>query len=215
MRKRVKYPFYLADRYIMAIDPTNFSPMAVSDTCSVWNILSSRKLFQAAKSAKVHFCITPMVLFECLLKPRSIMTTEKDELITRLRKAREDGYFPIQECELNDLVELARKAPSGLGSGEISCIATAYRIRSIAFMTDEKKARKFAESKLSLTVETTPKLYAWLHFNCWLSDGDHVDIISEHKNYEKRPLTSFFQQAFEEALRCRLMAGSTLPKLNE
>lgn len=189
--------------------------MAVSDTCSVWNILSSRKLFQAAKAAKVHFCITPMVLFECLLKPRSLMTPEKNELIIRLKKARQDGHFPIQECELDDLVELARKAPSGLGSGEISCIATAYRIRSIAFMTDEKKARRFAESNLSLTVETTPKLYAWLHFNCWLSDGDHQDIINEHESFEKRPLTTFFNQAFEEALRCRLMAGSTLVKLNE
>lgn len=190
----------------MAIDPTNFSRMAVSDTCSVWNILSSRKLFQAAKTANVHFCITPMVLYECLSKPRSSLTPEKSELITRLEKARQDGVFPIQECELDDLVELARQAPRGLGSGEMSCIAMAYRIRSIAFMTDEKKARKFAESKLFLTVETTPKLYAWLHYKRFLSDGDHQDIINEHENYEKMPLSKFFEEAFETALRCRLFS---------
>lgn len=190
----------------MAIDPTTFSRMAVADTCSVWNILSSRKLFQAAKAANVHFCITPMVLYECLSKPRSSITPEKQEMISRLEKARQNGDFPIQECQLEDLAELARQAPSGLGSGEMSCIAMAYRIRSIAFMTDEKKARNFAENKLSLTVETTPKLYAWLHYKRVLSDGDHQDIINEHENYEKMPLTKFLQIAFEEALRCRLLS---------
>lgn len=189
----------------MAIDPTKFSMMAVSDTCAVWNMLSSRKLFQAAKDAKVHFCITQMVLFECIFKPRTIITPEKQELITRFKKAQRDGYFPIQGCELDDLVELARQAPNGLGSGEMSCIAMAYRIRSIAFMTDEWKARKFAENQLSLMVETTPKLYAWLHYKQHLSDGDHAEIINEHENYEKMPLTRFFHEAYEEALRCRLM----------
>ncbi|MFI3138364.1 MAG: hypothetical protein QX197_16455 [Methylococcaceae bacterium] len=126
-------------------------------------------------------------------------------MITRLKKARKDGVFPIQECQLEDLAELARQAPRGLGSGEMSCIAMAYRIRSIAFMTDEKKARKFAESQLSLTVETTPKLYAWLHYNLLLSDGDHQDVIDEHEIYEKMPLTKFLNIAFEEALHCRLM----------
>jgi len=124
----------------------------------------------------------------------------------RFEKARKAGYFPIQECELDDLAELARQAPGKLGSGEMSCIAMAYRIRSIAFMTDEKAARKFAENKLSLAVETTPKLYAWLHYNQLLSDGDHSDVISEHENYEKRPLTPHFNDAYQEALRCRLMS---------
>lgn len=61
----------------MAIDPTIFSQMVVADTCSVWNMLSSKKLFEASKSAKVHFCITPMVLYECLSKPRTLVNPEK------------------------------------------------------------------------------------------------------------------------------------------
>lgn len=189
----------------MALDPTRFAMMAVSDTCSVWNVLSSRRLFQAAISARIHFCITPMVLYECLYKTRSHMTPEKGELIKRLERARVDGVFPIQECDLEDLAVIARLAPRGLGSGEVSCIATAYRIRSIAFMTDEKKARKFASGKLGLHVETTPKLYAWLHYSGHLSDGDHEEIIREHEIYEHRPLTVFFREAFGEAMRCRLM----------
>lgn len=193
----------------MAIDPTKFFMVTVADTCSVWNVLSSRKLYQASIIAKVHFCITPMVLYECLYKPRSSITPEKNELINRLEKARKENAFPIQECDLDDLVELARIAPSGLGSGEMSCIATAYRIRSIAFMTDEKKARKFASEKLALVVETTPKLYAWLHYNLFLCDGDHQDVIREHEHHEKMPLTKFFDEAYETALRCRIMNTST------
>ena len=189
----------------MALDPTRFSMMLVADTCSVWNVLSSRKLFQATIGANIHCCITPMVMYECLYKPRSHMTTEKKEMIKRLEKALADGVFPVQACDLEDLAEIVRIAPQGLGSGEISCIATAYRIRSIGFMTDDKAARKFASEKLALQVETTPKLYAWLHYNCHLSDGDHEEIIREHEIYEHRPLTRFFREAFEEAIRCRLM----------
>lgn len=99
-------------------------------------------------------------------------------------------------------------APKGLGSGELSCIATAYRIRSIGFMTDEKKARGFASQKLGLTVETTPKLYAWLHCYQYLGDGDHEDVIREHERYEVRPLSKYFQEAYEAAMRCRLMQRS-------
>ena len=189
----------------MVLDPTKFSMMSVSDTCSVWNVLSSRRLYQATIDANIHFCITPMVLYECLYKTRSRMTLEKGKLIKRLEKARADGKFPIQECDLEDLAVIARTAPRGLGSGEVSCIATAYRIRSIAFMTDEKRARHFASKQLGLHVETTPKLYAWLHYSGHLSDGDHEEIIREHEIYEHRPLTVFFQKAFDEAMRCRLM----------
>lgn len=189
----------------MTLDPTKFSMMAIADTCSVWNVLSSRKLYLAAISAKVYFCITPMVLYECLHKPRTSMTQGKAELMTRLERARRDNGFPVQPCDLEDLVLLTQQAPKGLGSGEMSCIAAAYRIRNIAFMTDEKKARKFASEKLGLHVETTPKLYAWLHYCRHLADGDHEDVIHEHESYEARPLTKFFQEAYEKALRCRLL----------
>jgi hypothetical protein len=192
----------------MALDPAKFSMMTVADTCSVWNILSSRKLYMAAISAKVYFCITPMVLYECLQKPRTAMTEGKAELMARLERARRDNGFTIQACDLEELVLLAQQAPKGLGSGEMSCIAAAYRIRNIAFMTDEKKARKFAFEKLGLHVETTPKLYAWLHYCRHLGDGDHNDVIREHEKFEARPLTKFLCEAYEEALRCRLMSKS-------
>ncbi|MBE0613784.1 MAG: hypothetical protein IH604_08985 [Burkholderiales bacterium] len=72
-------------------------------------------------------------------------------------------------------------------------------------MTDEKQARHVASTKFDLKVETTPKLYAWLHYRQHLGGGDHEDVIREHEMYESRPLTQFFREAYDEAMRCRLM----------
>lgn len=189
----------------MALDPTRFSPASVADTCSVWSMLSSRKLYQAAIDARLNFCVTGMVLYECLQKPRSYASPERTEMMQRLERARRRGGFSTQPCSLDDLADISRQAPRGLGSGELSCIAVAYRVRSIAFMTDEKQARHVASTKFGLNVETTPKLYAWLQYWQHLGGGDHDDVIREHEMYEARPLTRFFQEAYEEAMRCRLM----------
>lgn len=191
----------------MSFDPSRFSTASVVDTCAVWNILSSLRINQAAIQAKLHFCITPVVLYECLHKPRPFITPEQNILMDRLRKNRAEGRFTIQECSLDDLLAVSEKAPGKLGSGELSCLAAAYRIRSIAVMTDEKLARKYAQSKLGLLVETTPRLYGYLHYHMHLGGADHDDIIREHERFEKRPLTKFFHQTFEEAMRCRLMTN--------
>lgn len=187
----------------MAIDPRIFSPMVITDTCSVWNILSSRKIFQSTCSAKVTLFITPMVLYECLHKPRKNISPEQLELMNRLTKALSSNAFVNQTCDLDDLIAITRRAPIGLSSGELSCIAIAYKMRTIAVMTDEKKARYYAEQTLQLKVETTPKLYGWLHFCRHLSDVDHSDVISEHEIYERRPLTAFFNEAYIAALQFR------------
>ena len=199
----------MGGHFRMALDPTRFSPASVADTCSIWNMLSSRKLYQAAASANLHFCVTGMVLYECLQKPRSFSSPQRAEMIGRLERVRRAGAFPTQPCSLDDLAEMSRIAPRGLGSGEMSCIAVAYRVRSIAFMTDERQARHVASTKFGLSVETTPKLYAWLHYHKHLGGGDHEDVILEHERYESRPLTRFFREAYEEAMRCRLMVRST------
>lgn len=188
----------------MSFDPSRFSLMVITDTCAVWNTLSSRLLFSAALSARVHFCITPMVAYECLQNPRSNPTSESNELMHRLREAQRNGHFPIQPCELDDLLEVSRTAPKGLGSGELSCIAVAYKVRTLAFMTDEKKARKFAQDGLKLGVETTSRLYGFLHFYMHLSDADHKSVVAEHERFEKRPLTEFLNEAYGEGIRCRL-----------
>ena len=189
----------------MAFDPRSFSSIAVTDTCSVWNILSARKLYLAAFTANLTFCITPMVLYECIKKRRKQVTEEMRELIARLKSVRENGAFLMQRCELEDLLAVTNAAPAGLSSGELSCIAVVYRVTTMAIMTDEKQARYFARERLRLRVETTPRLYGWLHFKRYLLDGDHAEVVAEHEKYERRPLTKYLNEAYESALQYRLM----------
>ena len=191
----------------MNFDPARFASVSVVDTCAVWNMLSSDLLNQAAIQAKLYFCITPVVLYECLQKSRPNITPEQELLMNRLRGERERGRFPIQKCSLEDLLAISAKAPGRLGSGELSCIATAYRIRSIAVMTDEKLARKYAHDTLGLEIETTPRLYGYLHFHLHLNEVDHDEVIKEHERFERRPLSRFFTQTFEGAIRCRNMTN--------
>lgn len=192
----------------MSFDPARFSQISVVDTCAVWNMFSSQRLNQAAINSKLHFCITPVILYECLQKPRSNITEQQQQLMTRFRNERNAGRFPVQGCSLEDLLAVSAKAPGKLSSGELSCIATAYRIRSIAVMTDEKLARKYAQGTLNLSVETTPRLYGYLHYHFHLSGADHDHVIAEHERFEQRPLTQFFNQTFNDAMRCRLMANT-------
>ncbi len=189
----------------MAFDPSKFSYMVITDTCSVWNVLSANKIFRAANAARVIFFVTPMVLYECLHKPRKTTSPEAAELVRRLKASQAQGKFSVQPCDIDDLIAVTHRAPAALSSGELSCIATAYKTTSFAFMTDERKARQYAEQKLQLKVETTPKLYGWLHFHRHLVDEDHSVVIKEHEIYERRPLTTFFQEAYETALQYRLM----------
>lgn len=193
----------------MSFDPSRFPGASVVDTCSVWNMLSSQRLSQAAIQAKLHFCVTPVVLYECLQKPRGSITPKKQELIDRLKRAQSAGRFPVQECSIEDLMAIASKAPGRLGAGELSCMATAYRIRSIAFMTDELLARKYAINQLGLAVETTPRLYGFLHYHLHLGEADHTNVIAEHECFEARPLSKYLNDAFQEAMRCRLMSKAT------
>ncbi len=146
-----------------------------------------------------------MVLYECVRKPRKAVTPEMTELLTRLNAVRKNGAFPVQGCQLEDLLAVSRAAPIGLSSGELSCLALVYGIRTLAVMTDERQARYFAEQKLGLRCETTPRLYGWLHFHRHLSDADHSEVIADHEKHERRPLTQFFNEAYESAMQYRLM----------
>ncbi|MBN7766313.1 hypothetical protein [Pectobacterium brasiliense] len=188
----------------MTFDPRKFNNLVTTDTCSVWNILSARKLSNAAFTSGIHFVITPMVNYECLYKPRKEESQDKHELKNRLRSALKNKFISIQHCDLESLITVTRLAPKRLSSGELSCIAMSYNCATIAVMTDEKLARRFAENKLSLNVETTPKLYGWLHYTNKLSDSDHKEIILEHEKFEKMPLTEFFNSAYETSLKYKV-----------
>lgn len=186
----------------MALNPRQFSKWLVVDSCSIWNMLSSQKLYGAANSTDREFNTTSTVLYECLYKPRKSSSEKFEEIKRRLRAARDGGGFVARDCDLEDLEQIRHQLPSGLSSGEISCIASAKK-SEIAVMTDDRQARHSAESHVQLVVETTPKLYAWLQYEGHLTEGDHSDVVKEHEIYERRPLTKFFEEALISARACR------------
>lgn len=190
----------------MAVDCTSFTQISVIDTCSIWNILSSRKLTAATKEAKRHFTATSFVYYEALYKPRSVVTNEDIELQERLRNEKDGKLFGSCSLDITDLqqVDILDKRMR-LGKGELSSIAFAKKA-GLGFMTDDQKARKLGGAIIdSNSVHTTPQLFGWLFFKGYLIDADKSDIIREHEQYS-RPLRPFFEEMYDEALRCRLMA---------
>lgn len=187
----------------MAIDPSKFHKINVADTCSVWNILSSRRLYVAAQEAKCEFCITGFVFYECLVKPRSSPTDADLELRERLERERKRGKFASHSCSIDDLQAIADlENRRRLGKGELSSIAFASKIRQ-AFITDDLKARALSESVADSITQTTPHLHSWLIFNNTLTDADHQEVLSQHTEMGGS-LATHLDNAYQMALQCKL-----------
>lgn len=187
----------------MAIDPSKFHPVNVADTCSVWNVLSSKMLFNAAQEARCAFCITSFVRYECLVKPRKSTTLAEQELMDRLRAAQRRGAFQHHSCGIEDLQSISvLESRKCLGKGELSSIAFAMKIRQ-AVITDDRKALKLAVEAGHALTQTTPHLFAWLIFTGRLGDSDRSTVIAQHQAMD-RPLGTHFGRAYEMALQCRL-----------
>ena len=188
----------------MGLNPSEFNKVNVTDTCGVWNILSSQLLYVTAKSAGCNFCCTKFVHYECLYKPRNKHKPEDIELQNLLKKAlNDDEQFTSYNLSLEDLqeVEILRQRKN-LGKGELSSIAFAKKINQ-AFLTDDVKARKLAESSIERgLVQTTPHLLGWLFFANYLSDSDLKIIIEQHKQ-NNQPLEKYFLIMYERALDYR------------
>ena len=187
----------------MAIDPSKFHKINVADTCSVWNILSSRRLYAAAQEAKCEFCMTGFVLYECLVKPRTAATEADLELRERLKQEQTKGKFASHSCSIDDLQAIADlESRKRLGKGELSSIAFASRIRQ-AFITDDRKARALSESVAQAITQTTPHMHSWLIFTNVLTDADHDVVLSQHIEMGGS-LSTHLVTAYSMALQCRL-----------
>src|SRR5258708_14274039 len=100
----------------MAVDATRFYPHSVTDTCSVWNVLSSKTLYDASRNANCHFACTAYVAYECLVKPRKSPSEADTILRNRLVRARESGQFRefhLTIDELEDVAVLERRRKLG------------------------------------------------------------------------------------------------------
>ncbi|MFN3191261.1 MAG: hypothetical protein ACE361_12110 [Aureliella sp.] len=193
----------------MSIDPSNFNKTNVIDTCAIWNLLASPKFRLAARVFGLSLCCTRFVVYECLYKARTKVLPTDVELMNRFREQEASEEIVSVDLSISDLqsVELLENRKR-LSKGELSSIAFAKKTGQ-AFLTDDQKARKLATQVLDTnSVQTTPHLFAALFFNNYLSDTDKQEIIEEHVNMD-RPLAQFLEEAYLEALRCRLMHSQT------
>lgn len=189
----------------MPIDVTNFHLVNVTDTCAVWNVLSSITLYRTAKQAKVSFCITSFIFYECLVKKRSRAKEHDRELQARLRSCASRGEIMTHEVQLDDLLAPALLQNAGrIGKGELSAIAFAYRTRQ-AILTDDQKARRLATDKaLAIKTQTTPHLLGWLFYSRRLVDGDYSTVVGEHVALGGQ-LEPHLKTAYHMALRARCL----------
>lgn len=192
-------------------DVSEFQLGNCTDTCAVWNVLSSAALARATFASKCAFAVTHYVLYECLHKARSRVKPSDVELQQRLRRAREAGRFTDVSIDIEDVQALAALPERRLlGHGELSAIAFARRA-SAAFLSDDRKAQRFAESLLGTrAVQTTPHLLGWLVFHGVLGDSQVDVVLQEHVEVEGT-LGGPLRQMYEEGLRCRLMAKQAGP----
>ena len=191
----------------MAIDPLRFHPLNISDTCAIWNVLSSHLLHHTALAAQCFFSCTTFVVYECLFKPRTQPTPEDEELQRRLRLAQARGQFRSYSLEIDDLLEVEiLERRKSLGQGELASIAFAKRTRQ-AFHTDDQSARKLASQVMDeQLVQTTPQLFGWLYFQHFLGDADKETILSEHASLG-RPLGPYFEDVYQQVLRYQSYRG--------
>lgn len=194
------------------LNPATFHTCNVTDSCSIWNILSSNTLYRSALAAtpKCHFCCTEFVYYECLIRPRKTETEPEKELREKLVRERQKGeQFASYSLTIEDLqdVEVLENRKK-LGKGELSSIFFAKKTQQ-AFMTDDKKARNLAETYLDpKMVQTTPHLFGWLMYSNVLADSDKDKIIQEHSAFRTTNwgnLSKFFEVMYGKALEHRLM----------
>ena len=189
----------------MPLNPSDFIKLNVADTCSIWNIISSIILLNAAKSAKCSFCCTAFVQYECFDKPRKSISEKEKELQLRLKREQSQDQFPVYHIDLEDLLDVeVLQERMNLGKGELSSIAFARRTRQ-GFLTDDQGARKLAKTTLpGKQVQTTPQLFGWLIYERFLTDADKNTVIEQHTNFN-RPLKKYFEIMYERALEQKLM----------
>jgi hypothetical protein len=182
-----------------------FYPYNITDTCAVWNVLSSATLYRAALDAGCYFACTSYVLYECLTKPRKTPTTADATLCHRLTRERAQGRFQEFHLTLDELEDVAiLEKRRKLAKGELSSIAFARKNRQ-AFLTDDKKAKRFGDEICDAGMcQTTPQMLGWLFSNGRLVDSDLTMVIREHEEVN-RPLSQQFEAKYHEGLQHRLM----------
>lgn len=179
----------------------------VVDCCSVWNILTSNRIYSAALEAGFQFLFSNYVEYECLYKKRE--STTINGLRTKLKREISNKKFNCYKLSIDDLQEIAAlEERKRLGIGELSSIALAKKTNQ-TFLTDDKKARQLGELILGKSkVQTTPRMVGVFFYHRLLTDSDLSIIIQEHQSSltsKWGDLTRFFDVMHKESHRRRLI----------
>jgi hypothetical protein len=183
-----------------------FERLNVADTCSLWNILSSKVLSSTADAVGVKLCTTTFVRYECLHKPGP-PRPERRELQKRLNARIDSGSIQCHPIDIEDLQELETlQNRKRVSVGELSVIIFARKTRQ-AVLTDDIGAQKLARQELGAAlVQSTSHLFAWLYFNSQVNDGDKDQIVADLKSLG-RSLHPHLDYYHTEAQRCRALAN--------
>jgi hypothetical protein len=194
----------------ITVDVSVFAPTSAIDTCSVWNLLSSKMLLGAALRRGRGFAVAAYVRYEALKKPRkkAITTAElamQGEFRRRLAEGRSFTEVPMSIADLQAVASLPEVRR--LGRGEVAALALARKLRA-AVLTEDQGARKAAPNVGVGSAHTTPQLLGWLLYEGELNDVDVAVVISEHEasiEENRGRLTAYFRAIHFEACRCRLL----------
>ena len=137
------------------------------------NVLASRVLHEAAKSAGVSLCCTVSSCGTSAFTSQGQPRPERSEMQLSedgSRNCRRDHGKVLQHRHIADLqdVEVIENRMR-LSRGEISSIVFAKKSQQ-ALMTDDRKAARTSRGTIlaAQKVQSTPHLLAWLYFNCRL-----------------------------------------------
>jgi predicted nucleic acid-binding protein len=183
----------------------SFYKYNIIDSCSISNILSSEKLYNAALYSGCCFYCTKFVIYECLFKKSKTENYVFQEFKRRFDLARRDNKFETFDISIEDLQEISLlESRKKLSKGELSSMVFAKKTQQ-AFITDDKKAKKLATGYLEQNmVQTIPQLFGWLIYTSVLNDQDKIDIINDHKKMG-RPLEKYLNRIYLWALELKLV----------
>lgn len=202
------------------VDVRAFAPVSAIDTCSIWNLLSSKRLLAAARARQRWFLVADYVRYEALVQPRTRPTNGELALQADFRsKLEQQNGFDLAPMSVSDLQAVANLPEvRRLGRGEIAAMALARKMR-VGFVSDDQGARKAAPSVGAEPAQTIPHLFGWLLYDGQLSDGDVPVVIAEHEANiaeNRGRLSTFLTATYHEACRCRLLRSvPSSPAVND
>lgn len=192
----------------ISVNIKEFYRYNIIDSCSISNLLSSRKFYMAAINSGCEFHCTSFIIYECLYKNPKTERATLLEFRGRLNEAISKGNFKKHDISVEDLQEIeVLQKRKRLSKGELSAMVFAKKTGQ-AFMTDDQKARVLASEYIGCSkVQTTPHLFGWLFYTGILIDGDKAIILEEHVKME-RPLAEYLEKMYRDALQLRLASNN-------